>query len=70
MFENVDFFLTRAIILKVYNDLLENVCPRTFKTFFVFWNCRIGELDKENLSFIGCKKRKRPLKHGILFRVK
>ena len=53
------FFLTRSI-MKVYNDLLENVCPRTFKTFLVFWNCRMGELDKENLSFIGCKKRKRP----------
>ena len=57
------FFLARfasSIILKVNNDLLEKFCPRTFKTFFDFWNCRIGELDKENLSFIGCKKRKRP----------
>ena len=56
--ENVDFFLacfSRSILLKVHNDLLEFFTQE----LFIFLNCRIGELHKDNFLFIGCKKRKR-----------
>ena len=36
----MSFFLACSIILKVYNDLLEKIFPRTFKTFFVFFELK------------------------------
>ena len=40
--------------------------PEVFK-HFIFLNCRNGELHKDSLSFIGCKKRKKKRKNTVFW---